>query len=815
MLTDAQIMAHVLAAFQEEQAEHREAIANLLLELEQHPATPGHNALIDQLFREAHSLKGGARAAGQVEVEQIAHGMEDLFSAVRQNQLALTPTICDPIYAALGAIGIIMAQVAANEPVSGEDAASVMMALAAVLATPNLLDQPATSAALSADDPLAGHTTSAVESDASDTAVVLVVEDDGSQSGSGRSSDPSVGTQVGKLDLLSVRIPVATLDSLLNETGELMAYTVRAHQRTRETQALTDVPTRWRRTARQVRPLVARIQSLLETIQPTVHYLEGRQGFALTRTTTQAAGMFAERDVNALVEAFRHADTLITDLERRLTTYIREASEDQARLATVTDRLHDQIRRTRMLPLTTILNPLRLQVRAMARSANKQVHVIIDDGAAEADRQVLEALSDVLLHLLRNAVDHGIETAAIRVAHNKPAEGRISVLSRVSGDRLRLVIEDDGAGIDLDAIRQSALMRGLYPETELRAMSTAELLELIFLPGFSTRPTVNTLSGRGVGLDIVRAQIERIQGHISIHSVPGCGASFVLSVPLSLTSAKSLLLRVGQAQYVLPLDVIHHIMAVQPGDMFVVEGRPMIQYQGKPTLIIHLADVLEDRPSRPLMTALAGQAGLVVLLGTHERQVACLIDAVVGEQELVIHRLPPPLRRVRFVSSATILANGAVVPILDVVDVVRAALGIRHTLLAQAEPLATLRVFRVLVVDDSLTTRTLQKNILEAAGYAVTLAVDGIEALATLRDMLAHEGCDVLLSDIDMPRLNGFELTTQIRADAHLEHLPIILVTSLDTPADRERGIAAGADAYIVKRNFDQQVLLDTIKQLI
>jgi two-component system chemotaxis sensor kinase CheA len=781
MLTDAQIMAQVLATFQEEQAEHREAIAQLLLELEQLPAA-ADQALVDRLFREAHSLKGGARAAGQIEVEQIAHAMEDLFSAVRQGQLELTPAICDPIYAAIGAIGAIMAQVAAGEPVDSAAYAGVMLAMSAGLD---------------------GQTPAAERAGAATPAG----QDEGAPAESGPAARP---------DLISVRISVATLDSLLNETGELMAYTVRANQRTRQTQELTDVPTRWRRTARQVRPIVARLESMLETIQPTVHHLEGRQGFAHTRTgREQLAGMFAERDVSALVEAFRQADSLIGGLQRRLTAHIRESSEDQARLSTVTSRLHDQIRRTRMLPLATILSPLRLQVREMARAAAKQVHLVVDDGEAEADRQVLEALSNVVLHLLRNAVDHGVEAPAARSAVGKPPEGRVSVISRVSGDRLRLEIEDDGAGIDLQAVRQRALKLGMAPEADLHALGDDELMEIIFRPGFSTRPTVNTLSGRGVGLDIVRAQIQRIQGHISVRSVPGRGCRFSLSVPLSLTSAQSLLVRVGQEQYVLPLDAVQQILTVQATDVCVVEGRPTIKHQGKPTLLIHLADLLERHGPRPLTTLFGAQAGLVVLLGAGERQIAGMIDAVLGEQELVIHRLPPPLSRVRYVSSATILADGAVVPIIDVADVIRGALGLRHALPAQVAEPAAGRVHRVLVVDDSLTTRTLQKNILESAGYAVTLAADGVEALATLRAMAAQDGCDVLLSDIDMPRLNGFELTSQVRADAQLEHLPIILVTSLDTAADRERGIAAGADAYIVKRNFDQQVLLDTIKQLI
>ncbi len=778
-------MAAVLAAFQDEQAEHCQTITQLLLDLEQHPAAE-HKELLDQLFREAHSLKGGARAAGQPEVEQIAHAMEDLFSAVRQGRLALTPDTCDPIYAALHEIGAVMAQVGAKAPIDSAAAAAVVARLEAVVsaqadALPVVASSPAPAAAPASTAP-PEHSDSAAPAP--------------------------------KADSLSVRVSIATLDTLLNETGELLAYTVRAQQRKQQVQEFGALPMRWRRTAHQVRPIIGKLQSLVETVQPTVHYLEGRQGFGSNSSHSPLGSRLSEHDLQALVEAFVQADTLISELERRLKAHLLETSEDHARLAAVTDRLHDQIRRTRMLPLATILNPLRLQVRDMVRSADKQAYIIIDDGGAEADRQVLDALRDVLLHMVRNAVDHGIEPPAERTAQGKPAEGQIKVLSRVNNDRLNLVIEDDGAGIDTAAIRHKAQALGLHSEAELHALSTSEVLDLIFLPGLSTSAVVNNLSGRGVGLDIVRTQLQRIQGHISIHSVAGQGTRFELSVPLSLTSAQSLLLQVGAEQYVVPLDAVQRIIAVEPEQMCVIEGQPSIIYQGRPTLLVQLAAVLNAGTTPTPSKLRVGQAALVVVLGTHERQVACQVDAVLGQHELVIHRLPEPLRRVRYISSATIMADGAVVPILDVVDVIRGALGLSHTFVAEVEPAPSQRRCRVLVVDDSLTTRTLQKNILEAAGYSVAQAVDGQEALEMLRTLLADGGCDVVLSDIDMPRLNGFELTSQIRADERMEHLPIILVTSLDTAADRERGIAAGADAYIVKRNFDQRVLLDTIKQL-
>jgi two-component system chemotaxis sensor kinase CheA len=296
-----------------------------------------------------------------------------------------------------------------------------------------------------------------------------------------------------------------------------------------------------------------------------------------------------------------------------------------------------------------------------------------------------------------------------------------------------------------------------------------------------------------------------------VRSVPGAGCTFTVIVPLSLTTSHSLLVRASTITYAIPLDAVQRIVMVAPHEVHVLEGRTALVIDGRPMPLVHLADILgEQRPADRL-----AESKLALLLGSGERQAACLVDAVMGEQELMIQRLPAPLQQVQLVAGATILADGGVVPILDVVDLLRVALGARRAVITASVETTQQQVRTVLVVDDSITTRTLEKNILEAAGYHVHLATDGREALQLLAQLAENGGCDLLLSDVDMPHMNGFDLTSAVRADSHFHHLPIVLVTSLDTPADRERGIAAGADSYIVKRAFDQQILLQTIAQLI
>ncbi len=782
MLSDDDIRSQVLNAFRAEQAEHRQAAGELLLELERDPHHPERTELLNQLFREAHSLKGGARAAGLTAIEQLAHCIEDLFAAARDGRIELTPSVCDPVYAALDTLGVLMARYDAGETPDLSLYQGLIDNLAEIVAAARPAPDAAPSIKRARPAPDQGSAPAPAEPGAATA---------------GEEQAPARSARLD--DVTTVRLSTAVLDGLLNEASELMTSTLRARQLASEAADIASLPARWRRTWQRLGPTMTRLRAA-PSVQPVVHHL-GDRGAAGAEPGQGIA-------LELLADALEQANTLIGELGDAVAHLSRQAAENHSHLAAVAERLQAQVRRTRMLPLATLVPPLRLQLREMARSAGKRASLVVDDGGAEADRQVLDQLRDVLLHLLRNAVDHGIEAPSLRAAAGKAEAGTITLRAAASGDQLRLTLADDGAGIDLEAVRQRALAAGLIAPGEASLASEAELLDLIFLPGFSTRQAVNELSGRGVGLDVVRTNVERMHGRVRVETQAGQGTTFSITVPLSLTRSQGLLVRAGAGEYVLPLDAVQRILAVEPGQIAHLEGRAVLHLDGRPLPLASLAELLGAGQPAP-------NPSLALLMSSGERQAACLIDAVLGEQELVIHRLPAPLRRVRFVGGATILADGRVLPLLDMVDLVRAAAGARSPLPSVSAPAPERRAPVILVADDSITTRTLERNILEAAGYRVRLATDGQEALDMLRQMVDDGGCDLLLSDIDMPRLNGFELTRQVRADARLRHLPIVLVTSLDSPADRERGVTAGADAYIVKRAFDQQVLLDTVARLL
>ncbi|MFQ3632284.1 response regulator [Roseiflexus sp.] len=789
MENDDEIMAQVFAAFCEEQAEHRATIASLLLELEQQPDRSDGREVLDHLFRAAHSLKGGARAAGAPAVERIAHAIEDLFAAVRQQHARIVPALCDTIYIALDVIGRLVERQAAGQPVD-EHLVDVMVdRLRAVLTLSTI------------DATLPEHT---ADDTATEPGVRVAVSP-------GLSLHPRDGAPTSSRDVTTVRLAVDVLDTLLNDVGELMTGAMRIRERLRQAQEMAGMPVRWKRRWRQVRPIAVRSRA-----QQNGDHLIGYDGGAQYATLAPSQPTVNRQEVQTLADALVQAADLIDDIEQWMSRFVHDLNADQGLLTSVTDRLHAHIRRTRMLPLHTIFQSLRRVARDTSRSTGKAVDVVLDDGNAEADRQVLDVLRDVLTHLLRNAIDHGIEDPDTRQQQGKPARGQVHVAASVTGDWLTIEVADDGAGLDDEAIRRRALELGLLTVTDLEHARPGDIHHLIFLPGFSTRSSVSHLSGRGVGLDIVHSHIERMQGRIQVQSAPGQGCRFVLTVPVSLTSSHGLLFKLGTQICAIPLESIQRIISVAPDDVHTLEGRTVVLVDQRPIALIHLADLAGAGGGAAFFPDSRGRRQALVLGSGNERLIACIVDDIVGEQELVVHRLPFPLRRVQFIAAAAILPDGVVAPILDTVDIVRAAAAVRRPVTpSPVDTGAQRRTPQIVVADDSLTTRMLEKNILEMAGYRVHLATDGVEALDLVRSLASNGGCDLVISDVDMPRLNGFELTEKLRASERFKHLPVVLVTSLDAPEHRERGVAVGADAYIIKRAFDQQTLLDTVARLI
>ncbi|MFC1975551.1 chemotaxis protein CheW, partial [Chloroflexota bacterium] len=487
----------------------------------------------------------------------------------------------------------------------------------------------------------------------------------------------------------------------------------------------------------------------------------------------------------------------------------RQVSNDTMRLSLIINELQEEIKRVRMLPLSTITTTFGRMVRDLAREQNKQVTLTIEGGETELDKRVLEQIKDPLIHLLRNAVDHGMETPAERERGNKPAGGHIVLSASQQGNRIVITVSDDGGGLDLEAIRMSATRKGLLRMGEADILNDAEAANLIFNSGLSTSNIITDISGRGVGMDVVRQNVEELHGTLEVEFEPDQGTTFTMTLPLTLASSRGLLVRAGEQTLALPLTSVERMLQIGSSSIASVEGKEAITYQGKPIAVARLADLLELPPKPSDADKLT-----VVIVAVAEKRLGLIVDDLVGEQEVVIKNLGKQLAKVAGFAGATLLGSGQVILVLHVADLIKlAARSKPRTLtITDADHKESDQRKTILVVDDSITTRTLEKNILEAVGYEVKLATDGKEALGVLAtDGLPH----LIVSDINMPRLDGFELTSRIKQDTRYTDIPVILVTSLDSPADKARGIEVGADAYIVKSSFDQGNLLDTIEQLV
>jgi two-component system chemotaxis sensor kinase CheA len=497
-------------------------------------------------------------------------------------------------------------------------------------------------------------------------------------------------------------------------------------------------------------------------------------------------------------------------LEHSLRKLAGSAHQDALALAAITDRLLEDTKKVLLLPCSYLLGVLPHIVRDLAQEQGKEADMLVAGEDLEIDRRVLDELKDPLIHLIRNCVDHGIEKPDARRELGKPARGSVTITVKpAEGNRVELMVADDGSGIDTGKVAKAAERLGLIAADGTAQLSEADSTGLIFHSGLSTSPIITDLSGRGLGLAIVREKVEKLGGTITVTSKPGAGTTFRMLVPLSLSTFRGVLVDVAGKRFVLPTASVARVTRVRPEEIKTIENRQVLALGERAVSLVRLRDVLELSGSDGRANGTARQ---VVVVRAAERQVAFMVDEVLGEQEVMVKSLGRQLTRVRNIAGASISGSGTVIPILNVVDLMESAslAGSPGPIDAVQETAPTRRE-RLLIAEDSITARTLVKSILEGAGYEVATAVDGMDALTRLK----AEPFDLLVSDVDMPRMNGFELTAKVRADKKLQELPVVLVTALGSQKDREYGIEVGANAYIVKSDFDQSNLLEIIRRLV
>lgn len=474
-------------------------------------------------------------------------------------------------------------------------------------------------------------------------------------------------------------------------------------------------------------------------------------------------------------------------------------------LSRVLNDLQERTMRARMVPVSTITDSLHRAARDLARSQGKSVRWEVRGGDTELDRSVLQQLADPLLHLVRNALDHGVETPTDRLAAGKPEHATLVLHAMQLGPEVIITLSDDGRGIDVAAVRDQATRRG----DEAAGADDDEALYLIFRSGLSTSAFVSDVSGRGVGLDVVRANVEAVRGRIEVHSVIGSGSEFRIIVPITLAVLPCLLVGVGDQRYAIPMHSVVVSQATSRADEAHAEGRSMVWVDGTAIAVSDLASTLWGKNAES-----ADGKGQVVALTGVTRKHAFRVDTLVGQRDVVVKTMGRLLPRLDIFAGASVEPDGSILLVLDapgLIDRARMSRSAFHLTPIAEEVPPPQHGGRVLIVDDALTIRELERSILERAGYDVRTAADGVEALAALGEL----PCDLVLTDVEMPRMDGFALTEAIRASAALTNLPVLILTSRASEQDRQRGLEAGADGYIVKSAFDETALLAAIERIL
>jgi two-component system chemotaxis sensor kinase CheA len=774
------LMDRIKEIFKAEASEHLDSAGRLLVDLEKARSQDGSGEeILAEIFRAIHSLKGAARMVGADVIARVSHRIESLLGEVRAGRIGLTHDHFDLLLQSLDALERIVDRVGAGEDPSPD---------AEIDTLTERLNRALNEPSGEAVDDLSDHTGQLPSS--------LEVEERAMGQKDGAASfhnagdidngeAPGISASKLGVDRTSsdevIRVSAGKVDDLLAQTGELLGAKISIDQRAKDVRALAELGDSWLRRWKEVRKEIAKLAV-------------DEHGTSRGRVTA-----YLDENEEKAAELSSLADTIARHLAR-----------DRARVALATTDLQEGVRRMRMLPVTTLLDTYPRMIRDLARRQGKEVQLQISGSAIEVDKRVLERIKDPLTHLLRNAVDHGLEDPAARKANGKKPLGTLSLTASAHSNHVVLEVSDDGAGIDVEHIKATALTKGLVTESDLSGFLPGHVLDLLFRPGFSTSSVVTDVSGRGVGLDVVRANVEALEGRVEVESELGRGTTFRMILPLTLATAQALLVSAGGETLALPLTSIDRILNVGRGEIRTLEGGEVIVVDGRAVPLARLADLLELKGGG---FGEIGPALSVVVLGSADKRVGLLVEGLLGQQEVVVKNLGRQLARVRNVTGATILGSGQVVVVLNPSDVIASAMGgrARSALRAGDGDDDGGATKMVLVVDDSITTRTFQRATLEAAGYEVRAASDGQEAWR----LLQMGDFDLVITDVNMPRVTGLQLTKLIKKNNRMQDLPVILLSSMGSREDKEKGMEAGADAYVVKSAFDRDSMLATVRQLI
>ena len=719
--------------------------------------------LLKEIMREVHTLKGTARMMGFSDVVTLSHKVEDIFVRIKEGGLQPTKRLYDVVFQALDML-TNMVELKLKDAKETVDVEKMCGQIEAVLSA----------SGLQGIEELSQRKADKVVSEMAESKVVetelpptFPIETEGKVA----VSEVKIA-QEGKK---TIRIGLDKVDALYNHLVELIMAQMGVHQR-------FDDLIKLNHRAKQLREIKTELDANLGLQESD------------------------NKKLHEIITKFNKTEHVLLE---EISKYSAAYESDIVKLDAITEGIRQQVMSMRMQPISSVFDFAARLVRDLSRQFNKEIDLLISGVEVELDNNITEMLKDPLVHLLRNAVDHGVEEPATRVSLGKKKTGTITLSAKPEGGDILITIEDDGKGIDKELIKETAIRKGLVSGEKAKDLSDEEIYGFIMKPGFSTSEIITDTSGRGVGMDVVKTVVDRLNGNLIIESNKGWGTRFVLKVPATIALINVLFVRVGNMTLAIPSVNIDQITLISRKDVKTLEGKPSVSMKGRTIPVVNMADIcmLEKEAGKN------GEGVPIILSRSYGKKVVFVVSEFLYEKEVVFREFKGYLKRPRYFSGVTTLGTGEVVLILNMQELIRARDLVGVLPIGEVSKGVKPQAKRnaILIAEDSMITAELERNILINAGYEADVATDGIEAM----EKLHSKKYDLLVTDIDMPGMNGFELTSKVRADKRLKDTPVIIVTSREKVEDKRRGVEAGADAYILKKEFDQSSLLNTIKRLI
>ncbi|GAB4338108.1 MAG: response regulator [Calditrichia bacterium] len=787
IVDDPEFLKELLEIFKVESADYVQRISSGLLKLEANPPEEDSAAIIEEIFRDAHSLKGAARAVDIGSIEKVCQSMESIFHDLKKEPRPLPAHAFDTLQKAVDYIEVLLSNPDDPDGLVNEIVQKIeniweekIQEPEAAFPTPVMKEEKINVA--EAEPPLEN-----TGGEISPPPTPKQPEKPKAQPTGEKKITPSAGLRTGPTqESQTLRISGEKLDNLLRQAEELLSVKLQFYNN-----------------ANQIKKLMVDFQLFRRDLQRQFDFLKS----AFKKQQRMGGESFSD----ALVELYEKQTRDFADkterFYRELSVMTNKFHHSTHTLDLMVENLLEDAKLAIMQPFSTLFDRIPRAARELERQLGKKAKLEIRGGEIEIDKRILEALWEPLIHIIRNALDHGIEAPEIREKFGKKPEGKLTLeVSQSEGNNVLLTISDDGAGLHYEKIRNKAVQLNLMSKEEASKASEEQLAALLFTSNFSTNDMVTNISGRGLGMAIIRDKIEALGGSLQMISKTGVGTTFKILLPLTLATYRGIFFRVGSHTFALPATFVEMVHRFSSNEVNPVDGKPSIVILDEPVPLYSLKGMLGipdeinkgDKKFR-----------FAIILSSGEQKLAFEVDEVTAEDEILVKNLGPQISKLKYYAGATITGEGVIVPILNAPDLIKATLQSTAATPAEIEPGKASR--SILIVEDSITTRTLLKNILQTAGYEVEVAVDGVEAL----EKLPGKKFDLIVSDIEMPRMNGLELTKRIRSDKKYQEIPVILVTSLNKPEEKEQGLEVGANAYLTKQTFQQSGFISIINQFI